>query len=147
MSNCVDVLCTLRLTPDLVDFPRLAAALERERVREKSHFTGDRYTFEEYVADALWWYAAVNSEVSEKEIAIRLGRGRSSHTFRDLRQLIYALSSFAQQEFRVEMQVRDLEYDEPFWTRTAVFTPLANFDAPRPSCWLDERDKEQDANS
>lgn len=81
MSNCID------LRNNVVHFP--ASAIDVLKVRELlDRIPEEMPSWEtDSVLYTAWWYLATCTVVTDSNVTIRFGCGRSSHTWRDFLQL------------------------------------------------------------
>ena len=59
-----------------------------------------------------WWYLAFNYEIENDQVVIKFGKGKSSHTDRDLHQTMHLLENFITENFKISLNVMDLENQE-----------------------------------
>lgn len=90
MSNCIELHnCEVEFTEDEFDVEAYIKVMENSKVSPKAPSLGDNFA----------WFLADNSIVKAntngtKSIIIRFGRGRSSHTWRDFRWVVWYLNQF-----------------------------------------------------
>lgn len=107
MSNCVHVVsgAEVRLTAAEIDMVGLKALCDRANetcVAPDWRTDGDAYI--------AWWFLASNTEFSETDCKIHIGRGRSIHTSRDLKGLFSVLKKFIKRPRAIVLRLTN-EYD------------------------------------
>jgi hypothetical protein len=85
MSNCIKIEDNeiVTFSPDEIDIPKIAELVNR--VKDLKDPPNDKTDWDGWIA---WWFLAQNTDITEDNLMIQFGRGRSMHTIRDFRQTI-----------------------------------------------------------
>ena len=85
MSNCIKIEDNdvVVFTPDEIDIPKIAELINR--VKDLPNPPNDKADWDGWLA---WYFLARNTDITEDNLMIQFGRGRSMHTIRDFRQTI-----------------------------------------------------------
>ena len=107
MSNCITIdNPTVRFNPGVLDDQALSGLLNSA----SENITLKNCTNEELDADErmAWWFLCENTMTFKNgTVVINLGRGRSSHTWRDFKGTLQILSRFVKKDFHYTFQIRD----------------------------------------
>jgi hypothetical protein len=109
MSNCVEIIGAngLRLNEKWADIDKL-----RKDILETPENLDD-IPKDDYHRQFIWWFIKFNTDFTQQTATIRLGEGRSSHTWRDLKGVFQYLGTLLRnpnEDRRVTLRMRD-EYD------------------------------------
>ena len=97
MSNCIEVRSAKVFIPNhYIELDRLKAMVEAGNVFDsKQYFSIAKPTEEDNIKITFYWFITPgNVEFTPDHVIIRLGEGRSSHTWRDLQETCWAVSRF-----------------------------------------------------
>jgi len=108
MSNCVEILdgrvCFLRERFDVAEFVRRCNLIEGCAGPNAKNL--DSGCDEKY----WWWFLSSNYEVLPSgSLIVRLGEGRSGHSFRDLRWTMNQLAQYVNVHTHIDLLVEDME--------------------------------------
>lgn len=104
MSNCVDILTPrLVLTSDEINFVKLRDVVAHTPQQQPAWFNEPGYDKDIYQS---WWFLSVEF-ISTDVLAINLGRGRSSHTWRDFEGFCQWLGQFMLKEKHLVFRMTD----------------------------------------
>lgn len=111
MSNCIDIVykSVIDLKPYQID----AVGLRNLITKAEEEVNNDNSVSEKVPTDlrAAWWYLSANTVfLTRGGVRIFLGRGRSSHTWRDFRWTLSVLKQFIRSPVIVRFGITD-EYD------------------------------------
>jgi hypothetical protein len=96
MSNCIEIHSNrLELSSDVFNIPAFRDWFGKQKDRDETSATG------------FYWFLKSNTEIEENKVTIRVGRGFSSHTWRDLRWLVWTLNPFFIKSFSHTFQIAD----------------------------------------
>lgn len=105
MSNCIQIYDVIMIPLDIVDVDGLFNLIDAGAQRnEKSVFDGSPESM------AYWFLTRDNVRISGDQLVIKLGGGRSTHTWRDFEGTLYLLAGYISGNYYTEVQVSD-EYD------------------------------------
>lgn len=96
MSNCIDIHNSrLELSKEIFNIPGFKEWFNKQEVKDKGGYTH------------FYWFLSNNTTIKEDKVIIEIGRGFSSHTWRDFRWLVWVLNPFFIKPIRHIFKIAD----------------------------------------